>query len=100
VFSISSGSCAEIADGSATIASRIETTLDCSTGACITVPLRGWRDVAGSAIEDGPYSVHAHVDLDDDGAIDAGELEACEDAAFVVGGGIDLTLTTFAPHEP
>ena len=100
VFSLSSGSCAEIAAGSATIAARIRTTLDCFLGACVTVPLSGWHDVSGSAVVDGSYSVHAHVDLDDDGAIDAGELEACEDAAFVVGGGVDLTLTTFAPHEP
>ncbi len=100
VFSLSSGSCAEIADGSATIAAHIRTTMDCSTGACITVPLRGWRDVAGAAIADGTYSVHAHVDLDDNGTLDEGEIEACEDAAFIVGGGADLVLTTFVPHEP
>lgn len=100
VFSLSSGSCAEITAGSATIAARIRTTLDCFLGSCVTVPLRGWHDVAGSAIVDGSYSVHAHIDLDDDGAIDAGELEACEDAAFAVGGGVDVVLTTFAPHAP
>jgi hypothetical protein len=100
VFSLSSGSCAEIAGGSAAIAGRIRTTLDCAGGACITVPLRGWRDIGASGIVDGSYSVHAHIDLDDDGIVDTDELEACEDAALLVGGGADLELTTFTPHQP
>ncbi len=101
VLSLSSGSCADIADGSATTFARIETTLDCSFGGCITVPLRGWRVAAGSSIDaDGVYTVHAHIDLDDDDVLDTGELEACEDSAFVVGGGSDVVLTTFAPHAP
>lgn len=69
-------------------------------GACVTVPLRGWRDLEAACIPAGAYSVHAFVDLDADGSVDTGELEACEDAAFVVGGGVDLVLSDFTPHPP
>ncbi|MBL9025627.1 MAG: SGNH/GDSL hydrolase family protein [Myxococcales bacterium] len=97
VFSLSSGSCAEIADGSAPLAGRIETTLDCAGLACLTVPLGRWSGVEAGTISPGGYSVQAHVDVDRDGVVDAGEPVGCESGAFVVGGGVDLTLSTFVP---
>jgi hypothetical protein len=89
-FTLSTDDCDALGAGDAQVRGRIHTALDCR-GACITVGLGAWHDLDGDAIEDDSYQVHAHVDVDGDGELGAGDLEACQEG-FAVGGGEDLVF--------
>jgi hypothetical protein len=72
IFSLSPGSCEELANGTAAIVGRIETTLSCPSLTCSTVGLRRWSEVAEGTIPPGDYTVRAHIDVDRDGLVGAG----------------------------
>lgn len=82
-FMLSEDSCDELSAGSASIAGWLRTTTGCR-GECTTVPLSDWHDVAGDALEDGAYQVHVHVDMNENGALDSGDREACEAGAITI----------------
>ena len=90
-FTLSSDDCEALMAGDGEPSARIDTTLDCR-GSCTTVALGDWHRLDGDAIEDGAYQLHAHVDVDDDGELSPGDLEACE-SGFEIGSGDDLVLT-------
>jgi hypothetical protein len=90
-LSISTAPCADLLDGSAEVVARIDSTLACLESWCMTAPLGDFHQVLGGAIPDATYQVHAHVDVDGDGALGTGDLEACE-TGFEVGSGTHLTL--------
>lgn len=86
-FTLSHDTCADLRAGSATVAGRIRTRMS----HLATVPLGGWYQAPDAKIADGAYHVHVYVDVDDNGKLGKGDLDACE--AFTVGGGEDLTIS-------
>jgi hypothetical protein len=93
-ITLSADSCADLRNGVATASGRIHTTASCFGGFLeITVPLGGWHEVPGAVIADGVYQVHVHIDLDRDGLLSSGDLEACREGAFVVGTDAALVLS-------
>jgi hypothetical protein len=91
-FALSLDSCDDMLAGRAEIAGTLSTTAGC-LGQCSTVPLGAWLDVSGGELEDAAYQALVHVDMNANGKIDEGDLEACEAGGFEVGGGADLTFT-------
>jgi hypothetical protein len=88
-FSISTDDCDALTAGDAEVLGHIDTTLGC-VGACTTVALGDWHELSSGTIEDGDYQVHVQVDVDGDGELSDGDLEAC--SSFAVGGGEDLVF--------
>jgi hypothetical protein len=92
-FTLSPDRCTDIRAGRGTASARIHTRMSRrDDGVYATVPRVGWYEVAGGKIAKGAYRVHAHVDIDADGKLGEGDLDACKD--FGVGGDEDLRFTT------
>jgi hypothetical protein len=92
-FTLSKGSCKDLIAGRADVLARLPTHASCQSRECTSVALGEWHDVQGGAIADGTYQVLAHVDVNGNGDVDHGDLQACETGNFVVGPGADLTFT-------
>jgi hypothetical protein len=92
-FTLSKGSCKDLSAGRADVLARLPTHASCRNRECTSVALGEWHDVQGGAIADGTYQVFAHVDVNGNGDVDDGDLQACETGNFVVGQGMDLTFT-------